>query len=105
MRDDVVHRLGYNALAKVKSNPLFPYRYGNLKNNATTVDFVVKNQFSIVFDKRVAPYIDYLQRHKKHQGFINVRAMDDVVQSLRQSFHTPSRYAVVSSSGRSFVHK
>jgi hypothetical protein len=27
------------------------------------------------------------------------------VKSLRESFHTPSRYAVVSSTGRSFVHK
>jgi hypothetical protein len=105
MRDDVVQRLGYNALAKVKSNPSFPYRTGNLRNNATKVDFVVKNQFSIVFDKRVAPYIDFLQRHKKHKGFIDERAVDDVVKSLRESFHTPSRYAVVSSTGRSFVHK
>ena len=51
MRSDVVHRLAYGALAAVKSNPRFPFKWGNLKNNATYVEFPVQNQFAGLFEE------------------------------------------------------
>ena len=105
MRDDVVHRIGYSCLARLKAEPTFPYKTGNLMNNATTVEFPIRNQFIIIFDKRVAPYINKLKKHKRHKNFFKVVAVDSVVNTIRKLIHHPSRYKVVSSFGRGFINK
>ena len=105
MRDDVVHRIGYTAMARLKAHPSFPYKTGNLMNNATIVEFPIRNQFMIIFDKRVAPYINKLKKHKRHKQFFKSTAVDSVVDTIRTQFHNTSRYVVVSSMGKGFVRK
>jgi hypothetical protein len=105
MRDDVIHRIGYQCLASVKSVPNFPYKTGNLRNNATMIEFPIRNQFMIIFDKRVAPYIDKLKTHKKHRTFFAETATNTVVRTIRSQFHNTSRYMVVSSLGKGFISK
>lgn len=91
MRSDVLQRLGLGALEAIKVNPTFPYKTGNLKFNATYVSFIGEDQFTIVFDETVAPYVKYLEdgtkRSSKHQGFISQRATDDVINYLAKTFN------------------
>jgi hypothetical protein len=91
MRSDVLQRLGLGALEAIKINPLFPYKTGNLKFNATYVSFLGESQFTIVFDETIAPYIKYLEdgtkRSSKHQGFISQTATDDVINYLAKTFN------------------
>jgi hypothetical protein len=105
MRDDVVHRIGYACLAGLKALPSFPYKTGNLRNNATVIEFPIRNQFMIIFDKRVAPYIDKLKKHKKHKDFFRTTATDSIVHTIRSQFHNTSSYKVVSSMGKGFISK
>lgn len=106
MRADVLQRLGLGALAKVKENPTYPYKTGNLKFNATTVSFLGENTFKIVFDETIAPYIKYLEEgtknSSKHQGFISQRATDDVIQYLANVFNVSVGYAVKQGKGEFF---
>jgi hypothetical protein len=98
MRSDVLQRLGLGALEAIKTNPTFPYKTGNLKFNATSVSFLGENQFTIVFDETIAPYIKYLENEEgrynntKHQGFISQRATDDVINYLAKTFNVTVEY-------------
>jgi hypothetical protein len=98
MRADVLQRLGLGALAKIKENPTFPYKTGNLKFNATTVSFLGEDTFKILFDETIAPYIKYLEEgtnnSTKHQGFISQRATSDVIEYLANVFNVNVEYMV-----------
>ena len=68
LRADVIQRLGLGALAKIRGNPTFPYKTGNLKWNATSVKFA-NDSFTIVFDTTIAPYIPYLENGVEPQVY------------------------------------
>ncbi|NCA95552.1 MAG: hypothetical protein EOM74_01080 [Methanomicrobia archaeon] len=93
-----MQRLGLGAMERVRQNARFPYKTGNLKFNATYLKFVGENEFRIVFDTTIAPYIPFLEygtvRSKKHVNFISERATNDVIAYLAEQFKSPVVYAV-----------
>jgi len=109
------------ALQAVRSNPTFPYKTGNLKYNATYPKSG-ENFFSIVFDKTIAPYIDFLEKgvpaqvytrkdgksvftrgSMKHVGFISVRATNDVITYLATEFKARVGYIVRNNQGNEYL--
>lgn len=106
MRSDVLQRLGLGALERVKSNPTYPYKTGNLKNNATKVTFIGENVFVIYVDSTIAPYVKYLEygtsRSTKHVGFISIRATNDIIEYLSEQFHRIPTVTVFNNEGKRF---
>lgn len=105
IRADVVQRLALGSLDAVRSNPTFPYKTGHLKYAATYTDTSVPNQFTIVFDKLVAPYIKNLdggtKRSTTHVGFID-RAREDVIGYLAIQFRAKGNYQVKRNNTRGY---
>lgn len=120
MRQDVIQRLALGSLNAVRSNPSFPFKTGHLKWNATYHEAFLPNQFSIVFDRTIAPYIKYLQNgtksggyftkkgqptwnrgSTKHVGFED-RAREDVIDYLANEFRSNGRYKVTGVNGRGY---
>lgn len=56
-----INKVGAESLALIKQSPIFPYKSGNLKFNATRGEKVDNNTFRITFDGTIAPYVVYLQ--------------------------------------------
>ena len=84
----------------VKYNPQYPYRTGNLRDNATYYRST-QTGFEIIFDENIAPYIPHLEDgvepgvrlsttgktyfHKgstKHRGFISEKSMQVIEDTL-----------------------
>lgn len=112
IRADIIQRLALGSLEAVRMNPSFPYRTGHLKYAATYTDTSMPNQFTIVFDLNIAPYIKYLDRgvsahqfinkygtlvrsggQSKHVGFIE-RSKEDVIGYLAVQFRSQGHYVV-----------
>ncbi len=95
---ETIRILGAGALNAVRSNPSFPYRTGHLKWNATYKENL-SDGFRIVFNGKLANYIDFLEYgtgphliingfgrgipimhpgSKKHVGFISQQAVQRV---------------------------
>lgn len=112
IRADIIQRLALGSLEAVRMNPSFPYRTGHLKYDATYTDTSYPNQFTIVFDLTIAPYIKYLDKgvashqyinkygnlvrssgQTKHIGFIE-RAKYDVIDYMAIQFRSQGHYIV-----------
>lgn len=124
MRADISFRLAYGSLRAIRANPLFPFKTGNLKWNATYAT-AGENRFAIVFDTTIAPYIPYLDKgvepqiyfrkdgmpvftngSVKHRGFIRWAATNDVIEYLAKQFHAQNEaYKVVNNQGKEYIHK
>lgn len=121
MRADVLQRLGLGALERVKGNPTYPYKTGNLKNNATKISFIGESVFIIYVDKIIAPYVKYLEYgtesgeytdkkgnkrffrgQSKHVGFLSVRATNDIIQYLSEQFHRLPTVTLFNNEGKRF---
>jgi len=121
MRADKTQRLALGALEAIRNNPRFPYKTGNLKYNATYPKYG-ENYFSIVFDKTIAPYIDFLEGgttertytrkdglsifthgSKSHVGFISIDATNDVINYLAVQFKAKGGYKVVNNQGKEYL--
>ena len=56
-----LEKAGEEVLAKIKSASWFPYKFGNLRDKATSGNLIDPNTYLISFDGEIAPYVEYLE--------------------------------------------
>lgn len=118
MKTDItLFNIGNDCLASIKRQGWFPYKTGNLRDNATYGRLKSKNVYEITFDTTIAPYIPYLEYgtephdipnafgngenfgvggkfdgkfhpgSKKHVGFIHTKSFNEIQNFITRTYN------------------
>lgn len=74
-------------VAQVKSASWFPFKTGNLKNNATSGTSIDDKTYLIKFDGQIAPYIKQLEEGRTRKKYISTQSISRTVRGIGVPFH------------------